>query len=61
MVSITSFKSSSIQHDVHLVNYGPIYSQIDHKAGDALGRVVSTSALSMFSSYNFNPFSVHES
>ena len=24
MVSVSSFKSSSIQHDVHLVNYGPI-------------------------------------
>ena len=24
MVSVASFKSSSIQHDVHLVNYGPI-------------------------------------
>ena len=38
MVSIASLKSSSIQHDVHLVNYGPILSQIDHKAGYALGR-----------------------
>ncbi len=24
MVSVASFKSSSTQHDVHLVNYGPI-------------------------------------
>ena len=24
MVSVTSFKSSSIQHDVDFVNYGPI-------------------------------------
>lgn len=23
MVSVSSFKSSSMQHDVHLVNYGP--------------------------------------
>ena len=26
------FKSSSIQHDVKFVNYGPIYSKIDSKA-----------------------------
>ena len=38
MVSVASVKSSSIQHDVHLVNYGPIYSKIDNKAGYALGR-----------------------
>ena len=38
MVSISIFKSSSTQHDVHLVNYGPIYLKIDHKAGYALGR-----------------------
>ena len=25
------------QHDVNLVNYGPIYLRIDYKAGDALG------------------------
>ena len=33
MVSIASFKSSSTQHDVHFVNYGPIYFKIDDKAG----------------------------
>ena len=38
MVSISGFKSSSTQHDVHLVNYGPIYFKIDNKAGFALGR-----------------------
>ena len=38
MVSVASFKSSSIQHDVHFVNYGPIYFKIDNKAGYALGR-----------------------
>ena len=37
MVSITSFKSSSIQHDVNLVNDGPSLSKIDDKAGYALG------------------------
>ena len=36
MVLISSFKSSSVQHDVNLVNYGPIYFKIDDKAG--LGR-----------------------
>ena len=24
-------KSSSVQHDVHFVNYGPVYSKIDNK------------------------------
>ena len=47
MVSIPSFKSS-IQHDVHFVNYGPIYSKTDNKAAYALGRgylvIVATSA-----------------
>lgn len=38
MVSTTSFKSSSIQHDVHCVNYSPIQHDIDDKAGYALGR-----------------------
>ena len=33
MVPVSSFKSSSIQHDVHFVNYCPIWSQIDDKAG----------------------------
>lgn len=37
MVSDTSLKSSSIQLDVYFVNYGSIYSQIDNKAGCALG------------------------
>ena len=66
---MSSLKSSSMQHDVHLVNYGPISSQIDHKAGYALGRgylVIDRSLprhcpvweLSVFSSYNFNPFTV---
>ena len=38
MVSIASFKSSSIKPDVHFVNYGPIYFKIDDKAGYDLGR-----------------------
>ena len=37
MASVSSFKSSSTQHDVHFVNYGPIYFKIDNKAGYALG------------------------
>ena len=37
MTSITSFNSSSVQHDVHLSNYGPIYSKREVKAGNALG------------------------
>ena len=35
MVSISSFKSSSIQGDFHFVNYGPIQSQIDDKPWQA--------------------------
>ena len=38
MVSVASFKSSSTQRDVHLVNYDPIYFKIDNKAEYALGR-----------------------
>ena len=38
MVSVSGFKSSSIQHDVHFVNYDPIYFKIDNKAGYAIGR-----------------------
>ena len=38
MVLVASFKSSSIQNDVHFINYGPIYSKIDDKAEYALGR-----------------------
>lgn len=37
MVSIVSFKCSSIENDVNFVNYGPISSQIDRKAAYALG------------------------
>ena len=33
MVSISSFKSSSIQHDDHFVNYSYIYFKKDEKAG----------------------------
>lgn len=36
MVSINRFESYSIQHDVQLLNYVPIYSQLDDKSGDAL-------------------------
>ncbi len=38
MVSVASFKSSSTQHDVHLVNYGPVYFKIDHKAENVSGQ-----------------------
>ena len=38
MVSITSSKSSSIQHDVPFVNYGPVYLKIDNKAAHASER-----------------------
>ena len=38
MVSGASSKSSSMQHDVHFVNYGPIYLKIDVEAGYASGR-----------------------
>ena len=37
MILIASVRSSSIQHDVHLLNYGLIYSKIDNKTGSALG------------------------
>ena len=37
MISITSLKSSSTQHDVHFVNLGPIYSKTAIKAGYAFG------------------------
>lgn len=33
MFSITSFTSSSIQHDVYLVNYGSIESNVDDEPG----------------------------
>lgn len=36
MVLITSFKSSSLQDDDHSVNYGPILSEIEEKAGYSL-------------------------
>lgn len=36
MVSVTSFKSSSIQRNVHFVNYFPIWNEIDDKEGYAL-------------------------
>lgn len=36
-ISILSFESSSIQHDVHCVNYVPLLSKIKDKAGHALG------------------------
>lgn len=37
MVSITSFKSPSIWHQVLFINYGSISRKIDDKAGEALG------------------------
>ena len=30
MTSIASFKSTSTKQDVHLENYGPIYSKIEY-------------------------------
>ena len=36
MVSNSGFRSSSTQHDVHLVNYRPIYFKIHNKATYAL-------------------------
>lgn len=38
MVSAANSKRPLIQHDAHFVNYVPIYSKIDNKAGHALGR-----------------------
>lgn len=38
MVSIASFKSSSIQHNVQLLNHGPIDNKIDINASYAVGR-----------------------
>ena len=38
MIAITTFKTSSIHHDVLCVNYGPIESKIEDKAGCASGR-----------------------
>ena len=43
MASIASFKSSSIQHDVHLENYNPTECKTDDKTGYALGRGYSFS------------------
>lgn len=36
--SISTFKSSSTQLDVHSVNYGHIESERDHETGGALGQ-----------------------
>ena len=47
MVSIASLKYSSIQHDVHLVNYGCIYFKIDDKAEDASGPANQERGLAM--------------
>lgn len=33
MVSITSFKTSSIQHDDHFANYGPIDNKVEYVFG----------------------------
>ena len=38
MDSISSFKSSSTQHDDNFVNYRPVYFKTDHKAVYVLGR-----------------------
>lgn len=34
--SIVSFKSSSMQHGVHFVNFAPVYFEVDSIAEDAL-------------------------
>ena len=49
MVSISSFKSSSRQHDVHFVIYDPILSKIEYKAGYVLeqGYVVTDKSFSV--------------
>lgn len=36
--SVSSFKSYSIEHGVHFVSYGPIYSKTDDKVGNDLER-----------------------
>lgn len=38
MVSIASFRSSSVQHDVDFVNYAPIQTKTDDNARYGLGR-----------------------
>lgn len=38
ILSIISFKSSSIQHHVHFANYGAVKSEIDAKDGYSWGR-----------------------
>ena len=50
MVSISSFKSSPTQHDVHFVNYGPIWSKVDNTARYALERgcLVSDRSLTQY-------------
>ena len=52
MVSVASLKSSTIQHETHLVNYGAIYFKIDDKAAYASRRgylVVVVVVMSFFS------------
>ena len=38
MISVTSFKSSSMKHYVHFANFSPIWSEIHDKAESALGQ-----------------------
>lgn len=45
--SIATFKTSSTHHDVLCVNYGPIESKIEDKAGCASGRVFEFSVRSL--------------
>ena len=61
MVSIFSFKSSSIQHDGHLVNYGPIQSKIDNKAAYDLGQGFGIDRLTMSCGVFFNEFTTRHS
>lgn len=41
MFLISSFKSTSMQHDVYFVNCAPIYDKVDDNVANALGRGLS--------------------
>lgn len=47
MIAIATFKTSSTHHNVLCVNYGPIESKIEDKAGCASGRVFEFSVRSL--------------
>ena len=44
MFSVSSFKSSSMQHDVHFVNCGPIYDKVDDNGVNACLNIVTSSS-----------------